>query len=174
MSRARTLGAAADDVFAQARVDLSSTVGAQIVAGDTALNAGQYSSAVTAYQQAGQVGATVVGPEIDGVGYSNATQGYTQQAWQLNTSLAAIPAASATQANAITAQALAYKMQQLYLSGIDAGDRAANPPSSAWPVLITLAGIGVAGGVILGFMDLHHKRTTMRASRAPTRRYSTR
>jgi hypothetical protein len=167
------------DPYTQARYDLSSSVGAQIVAGDTAWTAGNYSAATTAYQQAGQMGATIIGPEIDAAGYPQATQKFTQQAWQLNAQLAQIPSTNATQANALNAQLLAGKIQQLYIGAMDAGTRAASPPTpSNLPIWLALGGLAVVGGIVFG---LHARsgggsgppRPFPRESRVPTRRVLT-
>jgi hypothetical protein len=163
------------DPYTQARFDLSSSVGAQVVAGNTAWDAGNYVGAVQAYQLAGQQGAAIIGPEIDAVGYPNVTQNYTQQAWTLNSQLAAINATSAVQAEAILAQTLATKIQQLYEKAINAGYAAANssPSSSSGLVIgLTLAAVGVLGGVIFGLHSIARKKDA-RSSRALTRRYST-
>lgn len=191
----RMLGAApttTTDPYSQARIDLQATVGAQITAGDAAWNAGNYPSAVQAYQLAGQQGAAVIGPEIDAVGYPNVTQQYTQQAWLVNEALGAINAATATQAQALTAQTLANKISQLYEKAIQAGYAASNAsaPSSSSGLAIGLAlgAVAVLGGVIFGLHSVARKggtrRTppprfsprrssapaTQRASRAVTRR----
>src|SRR5271157_2643760 len=119
--------AAPFDPYQQARIDLQTSIGSQVIAGDAAWSAGNYSAAVTAYQSAGQQGAAVIGPEIDAAGYPAVTQKYTQQAWQLNGTLAAVNPTTAQQPDALVAQTLAYKIQQLYTAAMNAGMKAANP-----------------------------------------------
>jgi hypothetical protein len=155
--------------FAQASSDLDTTVGVYISQGAVAWNAGNYPAAVTAYQQAGQAGAQTVGPEIDSAGQPSVTQYYTQQAWNLNTALAAIPATTATQAQALEAQTLAQKILSLYKAAIVAGQQAAIPPPSNLPIWLALGGIAALGGVILG---LHSRKVNARPSQRPTRRVS--
>jgi len=168
--------------FAQASSDLDTTVGVYISQGAVAWNAGNYPAAVTAYQQAGQAGAQTVGPEIDSAGQPSVTQYYTQQAWNLNTALAAIPATTATQAQALEAQTLAQKILSLYKAAIVAGTGAANAPSQSSSMLTTalvLGAIGVLGGVTFAVMHAASSKAaastarttrTTRSSTAPTRR----
>lgn len=124
--RAVSLGAVislavATDAYAAAANDLGNQVQAPISAGDQYLTAGEYTSAVQAYQGAGMAGATSVGPEIDLAGAPNATQGFTQAAWTMNAQLAAIIASSADEAVASQAQQLAKSMLDQYTSAISAG-----------------------------------------------------
>jgi hypothetical protein len=162
-----------NDPYAKSRADLDTLVGVPISVAENAWQAGSYSATVAAYQQAGQAGSTIVGPEIDAVGYPNVTQNFTQQAWQLNSLLAAIAPTSATQTQALEAAAFAQKMLALYQRAIDAGTEAANP-SSETPTLLIAAGIAIAVGLAIGVVDLMHKKSSVRASQAPTRRLSSR
>jgi len=159
------------DPYAQSRIDLAATVTAQVNAADAAWAASNYPLATSSYQQAGQIGASTLGPEIDGAGFPNATQPYTQQAWQLNAKLAAMNAAAATEADALAAQALAGKIVQLYDAAINAGSEAAGGGSSAfWPVAISLVGVGALAGLVVGIVEATRKH----ASRAATRKMTTR
>jgi hypothetical protein len=159
-STASTASAAA--AFTQAQSDLESQVEAVIQSGDTYLQeaagnsttassgstttGGTWASAVQAYQSAGQAGATSVGPEIDLVGVANVTQPFTQQAWQLNTSLAAIDITSATQSDAENAQQIAYQMLDLYTQAILAGQTALDQGN---PGVVPPPGPPNVGGIVL-------------------------
>lgn len=88
---------------------------ASITAGDTYLAAGEYSSAVTAYQAAGNAGVTVLGPEID-TQTNGLSKALTQQAWAINGNLAAVTGTDASAAQ--SAQGFARQMQNLYVQGI--------------------------------------------------------
>jgi len=169
------MAAANTNPYAQASSDLQASVGAQVAAGNAAWTSANYPAAVLAYQSAGQQGAATIGPEIDAAGYPQATQKYTQQAWNLNGTLATIDSATATQTDALEAQTLAQKIMQLYTQAISAGQAASNPPApSNLPIWLALGGIAVLGGVILG---LHSRkvdsgRRTTRISQRPTRHVS--
>jgi hypothetical protein len=170
------------DPYAQARIDLNSTVGSQIAAGNVAWAAANYPGAVQAYQLAGQQGASTIGPEIDAVGWPQITQNFTQQAWALNGTLATIDATTAKQSDALLAQTLATKIDALYRSAINAGTGAANAPSQSSSMLTTalvLGAIGVLGGVTFAVMHAASSKAaastarttrTTRSSMAPTRR----
>lgn len=98
---------------------------ATVSAGD-AYRAGQeWDNAVQAYQAAGQSGATYVGPTVDQA-TGGASAPLTQQAWQTNGRLAAIPASGANQGQADDAARLAYQMLDLYHRALAAS--AAPPP----------------------------------------------
>jgi hypothetical protein len=119
-----TLGDVATD---KAGFDNSVTIG------DTAIAAGNWGGAVTAYQSAGNLGATTLGPEIDQQ-TGGASQPITQQAWGINTTLATLPSdASATQQDAQAAQGLAQQMGALYDQAIAQGSQPAppTPPTSS-------------------------------------------
>ena len=119
----RDLGAVAPaaDPFAQAAGDLANRVNAVIASGDGYASSGNNPSAVSAYQAAGQAGATAVGPEIDMAGASSITQGITQQAVSLNSTLQALNNSTSTTTDAQTAAGLAKQMAALYAQAIDAG-----------------------------------------------------
>jgi len=154
--------------FTQASTDLDATVGASITAGDSYWSASSYAGAVAAYQQAGQVGADSIGPEIDAIGFPNATQNFTQQAWQLNSQLAAIK--TSTQTDALAAQTLAKKIYGLYQQAIAAGQQAAADESSIG--MGTVAWV-VAGGLFAGLLaGAYHLRSKgrKRLSAGSTRR----
>jgi hypothetical protein len=99
-----------------------------IAIGDTALAAGNWGAAITAYQSAGNLGATTLGPEIDAQ-TAGASQPITQQAWGINTTLATLPTdSSATAQDAQAAQGLVQQMKGLYEQAIQAGGSPAQPP----------------------------------------------
>lgn len=100
------LGSAADDL---------SAFNSSLAAGDTYLAAGEYGSAVTAYQAAGNAGVTVLGPEID-TQTGGLSKALTQQAWAINGNLAAVTGTDASAAQ--SAQGFARQMQNLYTQGI--------------------------------------------------------
>jgi hypothetical protein len=119
------------DPYALAATDLANQVVAVISAGDTYMAATppEYSAAVSAYQAAGQAGATSVGPEIDLAGYPLVTKPLTQQAWYMNRALALAVPASAVALDAQSAQSTAKQMAALYTQAIAAGRiAAASPP----------------------------------------------
>ena len=72
----------------QAQTDWQNQVVAVIATADSYLNAGETAQALSSYQAAGNAGATSVGPEIDLIGYPQASQPWTQKAWKLNALLA--------------------------------------------------------------------------------------
>lgn len=139
--------------YSTASTDLANQFTLVVTAGDTYLAATppEYDAAVSAYQAAGEAGATSVGPAIDSVG-SPFTKPLTHQAWLINASLAAVPGgASATLENARQAQAYAKQMGALYTQAIALG---INPPPpggvagtgiGAVPFVI---GAGIVGGVL--------------------------
>jgi hypothetical protein len=100
-----------------------------VARGDASLGAGDYPTAVIAYQVAGQNGATQIGPEIDAQ-TGGASQPLTNQAWSINTNLAAVnngtnaasgnPTGSVLpgQADAQQAQGFVRQMQNLYHQAI--------------------------------------------------------
>ena len=164
--------------FAQASNDFQNVIMEALIAGDTYYGEDKknmlldYTDAVTAYQAAGQAGATCIGPEIDSVGYASVTSTFTGQAWTINKTLATLPKSGApdpssnmpspyyTQADADKAKQLARQMGDLYQQALDAGSAAAPvnpsqptsqtvavPPSNFWPAvaLVTVAGaVGTA------------------------------
>jgi hypothetical protein len=164
------------DPYVQARTDLANTVAAGIKAGNAAYHSGLYASAVLAYQQAGNSGAVVVGPEIDAAGYSNDTQPFTNAAWQLNGQLAQInrDPTSTTQADAMGASSIVAKMLDQYNKAIAAGYAAANPPASAGNVkLYVMLGLGAVAVGVVGTMLLRKGTGGARSGgsdMAPTRR----
>jgi hypothetical protein len=125
---------------------------AAAAAGDKALQGGLSTTAVQSYQQAGQNGATVLGPAIDSAS-NGASQSYTHQAWVINGQLAAINALDAGASDAANAQALVNQMLAQYKSAIGTipGPAAATPigatASSSMPTLALAIG---AGGVVVG------------------------
>ena len=151
---AGTTGTTADS-YGQAEADLAQ-MQTQLTAGDTSNTAGSYSDAITSYVAAGLTGATVVGPDIDLAGYPNVTQPWTQAAWQLNTTLAAMASNTSPAAtDATQAQTLAYNMYSYYQAAIAAGQQAAllgkpaNAPSTLDPKQYGAA-LLVAGVLIVG------------------------
>lgn len=96
---------------------------ASVAAGDAYLAAGEFGSAVTAYQAAGNAGVTVVGPEID-VQTNGLSKAVTQQAWAINGNLAAVSGSDSSAAQ--SAQGFARQMANLYnqamgLSALNSG-----------------------------------------------------
>jgi len=140
------VSAVATGVYAQATTDLQNEVIAAAGAGDTYLAANDFKGAVTAYQAAGNAGATSVGPEIDLAGNASVTQPYTQQAWTLNAALAAVNSSSPTQADAQTAQGYIRQMIGLYQQAIVAGGGGAIVPTSSGSNVGALKALGVAAG----------------------------
>lgn len=166
----RWIGAASDvtalpaDPYTKAQTNLANQVAAVVAAGDAYLAAQppEYSAAVSAYQAAGNAGATSVGPEIDLAGRPAATQPLTQQAWLLNRGLAAMTPATADAAYAQSAQSTVKNMVLLYNQAIDAGRKSiasggatdSSPPD--WGAGETFAAIGVAG-LVSGLLWKHFK-----------------
>lgn len=153
---------AAAGPFAQAQSDLNVMV-ATIQAGDSALKSGQYAYAVQVYQAAGNVGATIVGPDIDLGGAPNTTQPITQQAWLLNGRLASglwlingqlVPLASSNTYEASAAAAAAVRqMVTYYQQAIAAGTAALQtPPPFPGPTTSTntIAAWAIGLGVVAG------------------------
>jgi hypothetical protein len=99
-----------------------------VSAGDTYLNAGEFTNAISAYQAAGAAGASVVGPEID-VQTGGASKPLTQQAWAINGNLAAIN--GITSWDAQNAQGFARQMQNLYNQAITASAPPAATPGGS-------------------------------------------
>lgn len=133
--------------IAQAQTDLTA-MQTTVTAGDTYLQAAEYTNAVQAYQAAGNAGATVVGPEIDLSGAPNTTQPITQQAWTTNAALAAVNSSTSTQADATLAQGYAKQMVTLYQQAIAAGQGAlqSNSDPSGGPS----SGVGTTTAIVLG------------------------
>ena len=149
--------------YDQSRADLASEVVGYSAFGDSAMSLKDWASAVRYYQQAGDNGATMLGPEIDAAGYPGKTQPLTQQAWAINGKLAAFTASSATQANAISAQGLVYNMVQLYTAAINAGEQAESDSSRKTPVfsgtnVAMILGAALAGGVLLALVRRKGRR----------------
>jgi hypothetical protein len=161
--------------FTQALADINE-MSTEITAADALANASgttDYSSAVTAYQAAGQFGATTVGPETDLAGYPNITQPFTQAAWNINTALAGITTTSATQNDAQNAATLARTMLSYYQQAAAAGTVAwrrgqpagtTNPGAPAAGVGSVVAwtiGLATVGGIVWGI----HRRGAIRVRR---------
>ena len=167
------LGAAPAADIAQAQADLAAFE-TTLQAALTYVQAGQWDSAVEAYKAAGSAGATVVGPEIDGLGAANVTQGYTQAAWTVNGKLATINSTpyngtAATATDAATAQGYALSMDQGYRIALAAAHAATgvspNPggspapaPSSSGVGTAIVVGLGLAilGGLLIGSARAPH------------------
>jgi hypothetical protein len=158
--------------YVQAAADLNTDLVTPIGTGDTSYTSGDYATAITNYQTAGQAGAVTVGPEIDLGPAPNVTQSYTQQAWNLNTSLAAISSTSTAQTDADTARGYVVQMVSLYEQAIDAGN-AASPSGTATtsggsgPNLTMLqTGAAVVGlGALAGLLYQHFKPVATKAVR---------
>jgi hypothetical protein len=175
--RRRLLGVLVDtaDPYAQSSIDLDNQVLAPLGAASTYLGEGQYQAAVTAFQAAGEAGATAVGPEIDLVGAANVTQPITQRAWVINGALAAVNSTTtAALSDAIAAQQFANQMAALYQTAIDAGRRAlavTQPgyvpagPDAGYSAAQVLVGIAVTG-TLLGIV----MRTTGKSARRGARK----
>lgn len=105
-----------------------------VARGDAALSAGDYMSSVIAYQTAGQNGATTIGPEIDAQ-TGGASQPLTNQAWGINTNLAAVNNGSTgtppSQTDAQNAQGFVRQMENLYHQAIAMPSGGGATPSSA-------------------------------------------
>lgn len=160
--------------YTQAIADLA-TMATAVKTGDAALNAGTYDTAIQGYQQAGNQGAQVIGPEIDAAGAPNITQPYTQPAWQTNVALAAISSTGSstsagtvttgttpTQGDAESAQALAYAMLSYYEQAIQAGGSALTPvaqggaPPGNKSALAVTALLSIMGGLGWVAWRAHH------------------
>jgi hypothetical protein len=151
-----TLAAPPATPFDQAQVDLTNQVELPIQAGDEYLTEAtpDYAYAVSAYQAAGNAGATSVGPEIDLAGVWWVTQPLTHPAWETNAELQAIPSANATIEQAQLAQMYAKGMAAQYQQAINAGSaallRGARPPVAGTPMtkaLLYAGGVGVLAGI---------------------------
>jgi hypothetical protein len=88
--------------------------------GDTFRNGGNFKDAVADYKEAGQLGASVVGPAIDQLsGGAQQTASLTQQGWQRNGLLAALNSSdSATAADALAANNFVQQMLTWYQAAI--------------------------------------------------------
>lgn len=95
-----------------------------ISTGDKAQGMGLFDPAVVSYQEAGQFGADTLGPEIDAQ-TGGVSKPLTGQAWDINTNLAAVRSAAATQSDAQNAQGFARQIQNLYQTAVSL------PPASA-------------------------------------------
>ena len=176
------LGAAA--AFAKANSDLTAMI-LTVQAGDAYLKAAEYANAISAYQAAGNAGATVVGPDIDLAGAPNITQPITQQAWALNGRLATglwliggklVPLASSNTYEAGAAAAAAVRqMVTYYQQAIAAGSAAVasnapqtfpGPDTSTNTIVAWTIGLGIAAG--LTYAIVRHQRQKQPA--APPRR----
>jgi len=115
-----------------------------VSAGDQYLADGEWANAVGAYQAGGQSAATTLGPEID-TETGGASQPLTQQAWQLNTTLQAVPNMTAVQSDAVNAQSLAQQMQKLYAQALTSG----NPVPAAPQQTPRDTALDVAAGALL-------------------------
>lgn len=163
------LGATAITPYDQAATDLQNEVVAAAGAGDTYLGQGDFKGAVTAYQAAGNAGATSVGPEIDLVGAASVTQPSTQKAWTLNAALAAVNAAAPSQADATLAQGYIRQMIALYQQAISDGRKAmssitpgqipATPENNVG--MLKALGVGLGAGVVVG-LGVHFWRKERR------------
>jgi hypothetical protein len=151
--------------YGQALIDLQNMVQTPIGIADSYLKSGDYASALTAYQAAGQAGATTVGPEIDLVGAPAYTQPLTKQAWITNGTLAAI--SPANQANATLAQSMVKEMLASYVAAIQAGQTAfngGNPgsvPTPSWSVTAVvpwMLGTGLVAGLGFAYLDAQSRR----------------
>jgi hypothetical protein len=127
--------------------DLNSKVGMVISLGDAWMtsNPPGYVNAVYSYQQAGQAGASVVGPEIDAAGAPNSTQPLTQKAWTLNSALASVNSTTSTEADAELAQGYAKQMYGLYQQAIAMGRGGVVSTSRLWIRGLWLGGIAGLG-----------------------------
>jgi hypothetical protein len=138
--------------YTQATADLANQVSAVIVAGDTYLSNGDTAAALSAYQAAGNAGASNVGPEIDLSGLPSVTQPLTQEAWSYNGHLQATT-------DAKVAQTLAKEMEVLYQLAIARGQGQLNAEASGLAAeipggpdtttLVNALGVAAAGGVAL-------------------------
>lgn len=167
LPRMRIIGAITADSYTQAKTDLANQVSMVVAAGDTYMNATppEYAEAISAYQAAGNAGATSVGPSIDTVG-SPVTPKLTQEAWNLNTSLAALAPAGATIDTARNAQSLAKRIEALYTEAISTASGPLpkggllNTGVSPW---VFIVGGGAAGGLLfVALRGTHSKRRSRR------------
>jgi hypothetical protein len=172
-----TAPTSASNPYGQALVDLQNMVQTPVGIADTYLAGGNYASALTAYQAAGQAGATVVGPEIDLVGAPAYTQPLTKQAWITNGTLAGI--SPVNQTNAALAQSLVKEMLASYVAAIQAGQTAFNggnpgeapaPPWAMNSVLTWMLGAGIAAGVGYAYVSTRSKVRAIPLTRRKRRR----
>jgi hypothetical protein len=134
-----------------------SAFNAATAAGDKAMSSGLSTVAVQSYQQAGQLGATTLGPAID-TASDGASQSYTHQAWVINGTLAAINALDATASDAANAHGLVNQMLAQYKSAIATipgpasvtvtGTSTGTSESPTLPLVI--GAVGVLAGLALG------------------------
>jgi hypothetical protein len=163
-------GSTSANPYGQALTDLQNQVQTPIKAGDVYLGQNDYAGALTAYQAAGQVGATNVGPEIDLVGAAAYTQPWTQKAWVANGTLAALGPVLNTDPNAKSiatqAQTLVKGMLANYVSAIQAGQTSFNQgnpgpvptPAPAWgftEVVPWMLGAGLVAGLGYAYVEAH-------------------
>jgi hypothetical protein len=151
--------------YTQVQSDLAAFE-ATLEAGLLYFRAGEFDNAVEAYKAAGSAGATVVGPEIDGLGAPTVSQPYTQAAWTLNGQLATINSTSstgvaATAADANNAATIVGNMDGQYKAALGASLAALGiapalappaPSASSGTGTAVLVGIGIAlvGGTVWG------------------------
>jgi hypothetical protein len=154
--------------FAQASSDLGTMI-ATIQAGDLAVQSGQYAYAIQVYKAAGNVGATIVGPDIDLAGAPNTTQPITQQAWVLNGQLAALPttntAAAAAAASAAVRQMVAYYQQAIVAAETQGNAPSPGPTTGSNAVIAWTVGLGIAAG--LGWAVWRSRRHAAQVQEAP-------
>jgi hypothetical protein len=137
--------------------DLNNKVGGLIAQGDAwaatpNATVQDYVSAVYAYQQAGQAGATSVGPEIDDAGRPEITQKYTQAAWTINASLAAVNATTSTPADVDLAAQYAKQMYSNYQTAIALGKSGLRSSGEVWNTGLMLGVAGLALYAIVNSM----------------------
>jgi hypothetical protein len=130
---------------------------ADITAGDKSLTANAYGAAVSAYQRAGNTGATVVGPSIDAAS-NGASMPQTHAAWVLNGTLAQVnngPTAGAT--DAAQAKTLIGQMLAQYRAAIAAIPNstatvgpAIRMPTGVPSLPLVTGGLGLALGLVAG------------------------
>jgi hypothetical protein len=160
----RLLGATSLDPsgrYTQALVDINA-MALGIQAGDAKAGLGSatapatpdYQGAIQAYQQAGNLGANAIGPEIDAAGAPNITQPFTQPAWQTNVALAGIQtSSSSTQGDASSARDLVNAMLSYYQQAVQAGGASltasasgGSPPGNK-SALTAIGLLSLAGGL---------------------------
>jgi hypothetical protein len=155
------------NAYTQVQGDLAAfetTLGAGLIY----LRGGEYNSAVDAYKAAGNAGATIIGPEIDGLGAPTVSQPYTQAAWTLNGQLAAINSTSstgiaATAVDANSAATIAGNMDGQYKAALGAAlaglgvspnvygtSTAASASSGVGTAVLVGLGIAIVGGAVWG------------------------
>jgi len=130
--------------------DLQEEFTAVVLQADTLVSATppEYGQAVTMYQAAGQVGAEILGPEIDSLSPGGATKSLTTTAWQLNAALALVNGSStATAADAANASSYARQMLALYEQAIDVATRPPPAATGSAEMVIGVAAVAVAAGL---------------------------